>query len=689
MRKLTDKDVELLRVAVKRFDEAVDHDRDNRQQAEDDLRFLTVTGDGHWPREVRQQRERDLKPCLTINRLPQYLRQVTGDIRRVNPAIKIVPGDSEASEEMADLKNGLIRQIEAACGATSIYEAAAESAAACGMGAWRVLTKYADDDTFDQEIYLESIPNPFSVHWDPLAKDPTRKDARYCFVVQVMDKEDFEAEYPGATAEDWETTEIDNISWMTGERVTVAEYWWKQPITRKLAMIGGKVIDVTDETIPPLTRAAIKRGEIETRTVETHKVMWAKMTANTVLEGPEEWMGKHIPVVAVMGEELHVGEEVVRTSVIRYAKEPQQLYNYWRSAQAEVIALQPRAPYIITAKQIEGWQDMWQKANQSNQPVLVYNPDDKAPPPQRQSPPVASPAMMQEIMAAVDDLKATTGIFDASMGNAGNETSGRAIQARQVQGDTANSIYIDNLAKAIEQTGRIILDLMPKVYDTERVIRVLGENGQEATQTVNKTIVLNGQTIEVNSMLAGKYDVRVSTGPAYATLRQEAAEGMLSFVQAFPAAAPVVGDLIAKSMDWPNAEEFAERLKALVPPEANVKKPEDMSSEEQQAAQQAQAMQQQMKDMQDLMMQLQARLTAAEIAVKEADAAKKQAEAEQTRVETQTGAYTAQLDSALRVQEAGMRRETTAADLDQKRAQTWRTQNEPFKAPPEAAERRP
>lgn len=690
---------DILAKAVKRYEEAVDADRDNREHAIDDLRFLTVTGDGHWPEEVRRQREDEGKPCITINRLPQYLRQVTGDIRRVNPAIKIVPADGEASTEMAEIKGGMIRQIEAASSAASIYEGAAESAAGCGMGAFRVLTRYCDDDTFDQEIYLEGVRNVFSVHWDPLAKDPTRKDARYCFITDEMDLEAFEEEYPEANPDSWKGEGTTFTHWQVNDRVTVAEYWWKEPTTERIVQLpDGRILTGEDVKLVPKGTPGVRE-----RKVETNRVMWAKMTAGEVLEGPQEWPGKHLPIVAVMGEELHVGEEIIRTSVVRYAKEPQQLYNYWRSAQAEVIALQPKAPYLVTAMQIEGLEAIWRRANQANLPYLPYNPDPSAPPPQRSTPPVASQAMMQEIAMAVDDLKATTGIYDAGLGATGNETSGVAIKQRQIEGDISTSIYVDNLAQSIEQAGRVILDLMPNIYDNERVVRVLGEDGAERMERINAIIGTPAGPMAVNSIFEGKYDVNVSTGPAYSTLRQEAAEGMLAFVQAFPQAAPAISDLIAKNSDWPGAEQIAKRLKRLsemTMPGLIEEDEKDLTPEEMRQRQQAQAQQSQMAQMQQQMaqqaQQLQELMARAEVSereasarLKDADAAKKQAETLEIQatlgMKSDAQAFDQSVKAAdmqLRAQDAQVGQAKAAADIAQKQAQTWRAANEPFRSPP-------
>lgn len=639
--------------ALKRYDGAVVKDLDNREDALDDLRFLANRS---WPEETRREREADGKPCLSINRLSRFVRQVTGDIRRTNPGIKVVPADGDASEEMAEIKGGLIRQIEAASGAEGVYEGAAESAASCGMGNFRVLTEYAADEGDEQEIRLELLPNPFAVYWDPLSKDPTRRDARFCFVTEVMDLEDFEEQFPDAKTEGFdESGGIDVVKhWFHGERITVAEYFWK-----------------------------------ETAKGRAPKVMWAKMTGCEIIDGPREWPGRHIPVVAVTGEELHLGDEVVRSSVIRYAKDSQVAYNFMRSAQVETIGLQPKAPFLLTSKQVQTHEAMWARANVASVPYLVYNPDPAAPPPERSQPPLASTALAEEIRVADEEMKATTGIYDASLGARSNEQSGVAIRARQMEGDVSTSIYVDNLKKAIEQTGRIILDLMPKIYDTQRVIRILGKEGEEKLVAINAVVQTMGGPMELNSMLAGTYDVRVTTGPSYTTMRQESADGMLQLAQTLgPQAALAFSDLLVKNLDWPGAEQIAERLAKLVPPGVAEKSPQEMSPQEQQAFAAQQQMQQQMQAMQQAMQQLQIRMAAAEAADKEAAAALKQAdvaktvaETAQIRAETGMSIEDRQVDRVLRVDAHNQGAARTAAEVENRQAATWRARNEPFRVP--------
>jgi hypothetical protein len=615
---------DIIAIARKRMDEAAASDIDNRDRAQDDLRYLI--GD-QWPEEARTEREGEGKPCLTINRLPQFVRQVTGQIRQMNPAIRVVPSDNVATEDVAEIFAGLIKQIEYKSDAQTIYEGGAESAAACSIGHWRVRADYMDGMTFDQECLIERIHNPFSVFWDPLAKHPTRRDARYCFITEDVAKEDFREQYPGADLSDVTSeNQMDAIrQWITAETVTVAEYFWVEHKEQEIGQLrDGTVVEKIIEGMDIVRR----------RKVRMPQVKWAKITFNEVLEGPTDVPCSYIPVVAVTGEEWHLGEELYRSSVIRFAKDPQQLYNFARSTQAEVMTLQPKAPYMVTTKQINGLETFWNEANTRNRPYLPYHPDPQSPPPMRVAPPVASQAVAMEVQMSAEDMKGTTGIYDASLGATSNEKSGVAIRERKMEAQTNTSVYADNMVKAITQTGKILVSMIPKVYDTQRVIRILGEDDQEKQVLINSLMVANGQYVPVNDLTMGSYDVRISVGPSYETKRQEASEGMMAFLQAVPQAAPMVADLIAKMQDWPESDRVAERLRKALPPglaeEEEQQSPEAMQAAQMAQQQQAQAMQQQQAAMQMEMAKAEAEIRKAQAEAKEAeaDAIKAQVEAQ-------------------------------------------------------------
>jgi hypothetical protein len=448
--------------------------------------------------------------------------------------------------------------------ADTAYIQAAEHSIACGMGHFRVSTQYLSEDAWEQEIRIEAIANPFAVVWDPAASKLTREDARYCFVLARVDREAFREMFPDAGLASMDRPHVvDWEDWVNRESVLVAEYWVKKPVTRVLArMPDGAVLDMTDA--PPEVIAQATAEGAQLRRSEGHKVCSYLISAGEVLAGPFDWPGRYIPIIPVLGSEIQIGERVVRHGMVRFAKDPQRSYNYHTSADVEFAALQPKAPFLATVEQIKGLEEEWSRANQDNHSVLVYNPDPQAGgPPQRVQPPVPSAAMGALAARAAEDMKGVTGIYDAALGARSNETSGKAILARQREGDVGSFHYIDNLSKAIAHCGRILVDIIPKIYDSERVVRVLGEDGDIEIVQIN--VALPDGTLR-NDLAAGRYDVTVRSGPSFSSRRDEAAQAMLEFMRVYPPAAGAIGDLVADAMDWPGAKEIAARLKAMMPP---------------------------------------------------------------------------------------------------------------------------
>ena len=616
-----DKADAIIRMARARMDEAYSAEQPHRERAEDDLR--NVIGD-QWPDEERNEREADGRPCLTINILAQNVRQVTGQIRSLNPAIKVTAADSAANKDTAEVIEGMIRHIENKSDASSVYEAATESAAASSIGYWRIRADYAEGDTFDQELKIERVFNPFSVFLDPFAKDPTRKDARYGFVVAEVPKEEFKEQYPDAQVSAITSDhKLPNFEqWMTSDSVTVAEYFWIEEKEHEIALLpSGQVI-----------RGPFPKGvELKRkRMVKDPQVMWAKITGSDVLEGPMEFPCRYIPIVAVTGEEWHLGEETYRSSVIRFAKDPQRMFNYAASTDAEVTAAQPKAPFMVSTKQIANLEDIWAEMGTKNRPYLVYNSDpDAGGMPSRMQPPVASQALQLQMQMAAENIKRTTGIYDASLGARSNETSGRAILARKEESQNATSIYADNMVKAITHTGCILVDMIPRIYDTQRMVRILGEDGQEKMETINQMVITAEGPATYNDMTVGRYDVNVSVGPSYSAKREETQQGLQSLLQAVPGAAQLIGDLYVSTMEWEHADRAAERLRKMLPPGVAEESDEEMTPE------QMQAKQMQMQQAQ-IEAQMQQEAQAIAKAKAEAEAAEAQGKARKANAEADT-----------------------------------------------------
>jgi len=634
---MTDKNDAIIEAARARFKEARDVEQVHIDRGVSDLIF--ANGEGQWPEEERRQRDLEGKPTLTFNRFPQFIRKVTGQIRNMNPAIKVSPADDSGTEDVAEVYEGLIREIEYRCDGTSIYEAAAESAAQCGIGHFRIRSEYCDEYSFNQHILLERIFNPFAVFYDPRAKEPTRSDAEFAFVIEEIGKERFKDEYPKAAIADFTQDHLSQhqMYWTKADNVVVAEYMWREYDEMEIAITPDGY--VMKGPFPAGMEFSRKR------TVKKPRVMWVKMTATEILEGPTRIPGKFIPVIAVTGEEIHIGEEVYRSGVVRFAKDAQISYNVMRTTAIETILLQPRAPYLVTAKQVQGVEAMWGKANTANRPYLVYNPDERAARPQRESPPLASQGLMQEAQIAVEDMKATIGIYDASLGARSNETSGIAIQSRQREAEVATSVYSDNMVKAVAHAGRVIVAMIPEIYDAERIVRVLNADDKEKMIAINTVVQSEEGPVTQNDMQSGAYSVRVSVGPTFASKRAEASDGMMSFLQAIPTAAPIIGDLVAGAQDWPDSDRIAARLKKAIPAqlleddEQDEEQDPQVMQQKMMAQQQAAQEQQQQAQMAQMMQESEVRKAVAEAEKATADAKRAQADARKADTDAQLSAF--------------------------------------------------
>jgi len=547
----------VIETAKKRFKLCEDAWSENMDAALDDIRFARL-GE-QWPENVKYQREQESRPCLTINRLPSFIRQVVNDARQNSPSIKVHPVDDNSDPETAEVINGLIRSIEANSNAEVAYDTALESAVTCGVGYFRIGVDYTADDVFDLDICIERIANPLSVYPDPHSVEVDASDWTYCFVIEELSKDEFKATYPNAEITDWEADMEDG--WITEDTVRVAEYWERtEEDTEILLLNDGTVIhkDQFEKNIELFSERQI----VKSRKTKTHKVVQRIMTGLEVLE-KTEWPGRYIPIIPCYGDEIVVENKRYFQSLTRQAKDPQRNLNYWRTAATERVALSTKAPWIGPVGAFDTDIRKWETANTETHPFIEY---DGPQPPQQTPPSMMDAGAIQEAINASDDLKSIIGLYDASLGARSNETSGKAILARQREGDTSTFHFIDNLSRAIRYAERVILDLIPHVYSEPRVIRVLGQDDSQDDVRINQEFE-SGGVVRMHDLTAGKYDLVVKAGPSFTTKREEAANQMIELLRSFPQAAPYVGDLLAQNLDWPGAEEIAKRLKVLLPPE--------------------------------------------------------------------------------------------------------------------------
>lgn len=648
------KDDSVLSVMRSRMTMAISALSGTRDSELDDLRFYAGSPDNQWqwPNDVLQTRGSSqgpvvsARPCLTINKLPQHVKQITNEQRMNRPTIKVLPVDDKSDIEMADVFNGVIRHIEYTSDADVAYDTACENQVTHGEGYLRILTEYCDDTSFDQEIKIGRIRNSFSVYMDPMIQDPAGADARWCFITEDMTKDEYERAYPKAspistlTARGIGDSSINQ--WISETTVRVAEYFYIECEKATLNLYPGNQTALTGTPEDSLLRAMFGKP-LRSRQSDRERVKWCKTNGYEILE-ESEWAGSFIPVVRVVGNEFEVDGQLYVSGLVRNAKDAQRMYNYWCSQEAEMLALAPKAPFIGYGGQFEGYEQQWKTANTQNWPYLEVNPDVTdgqgavLPLPQRAQPPMASSGLLQAKAGASEDIKSTTGQYNASLGMTSNERSGKAILARQRESDVGTYHYADNLARAVRHIGRQLVDLIPKIYDTARVARILGEDGEPSTVKMNpdqeepvKKIMGPGGVVvdKIYNPRVGKYDVRVITGPGYATKRQEALESMAQLLQGNPQLWQVAGDLFVKNMDWPGAQDLAKRLQKMLDPKV-------MADEDNPALvaanQQMEAMNAEMQQMFKMLQNVQQSMEAKEMHIKQFEAEIKAYQAETQRI---------------------------------------------------------
>lgn len=690
----TESDDDILKEARERYQACETAESDNRTAALDDLLFLSG-GLNQWNPADAAVRTAERRPCLTINNLPTFLHQVTNQQRMNKPAVKVHPVDDNADVETAEVMQGLIRHIEYSSNAGVAYDTAVNSAAAVGFGWFRLCTEYEDDKSFDQKIMFKRIRNALSVHIDPLSQDPDGSDMKFAFIDSLESREEFKRQYPDADANNTDLIGQDTYrGWFTDKTVLVCEYYRIKETPDTLCELpdGAKV-----------WKSEVPKGVKPRRERKSYRcaVEWFKLTGSDVLERTEIKC-KWIPVFPVYGDEIDIEGRVVRSGVIRNAKDPFKMYNYWITCATEEVALRPKSPFIMGEGQDEGHPE-WNFANQRSYSKLVYKPTTVdgllVPAPQRQPMADVPSGMLAMAMHASDNKKATTGLFDSSLGARGAATSGVQERALQQQGDVANFHYTDNLNTTVGHVGRCLLSMIPHYYDGARTIRILGEDDTADQVKVNQPVEeKNAKTRAIETvtydLTAGQYDMTVAAGPSYSTKRQEAAEFLTNAMQAAkdPAASAVITYLAFQNQDLAGAQEATKMLKKLLPaglvdpddddPEPMVQTPQGPMPASQVGKlieQMGVALQNADRQLEQAGLEKQA-IQAGELGVKQKDAATKAYEAETKRVQAEDQAAIDAREAEAKAIQAEADRLAALADLE--RAQAEKIAAETGRTPP-------
>ena len=565
-----------------------DADSTNRAEALMDVKF--AAGD-QWPVEIQNSRNLESRPCLTINKIDAYIRQVTNQQRMQRPRIKVHPVNNLADYKIAQVIEGITRHIEVNSNADTAYDTAFDYAVRMGWGYWRVNTRYVSENSFDQEIYIDTIDNPFTVYFDPNSILPDGSDAERCLITTVMDKKIFRENYPGADDGanfQQRSTGDDTASWITKEDIRVAEYFWIERERAKLYLLSDGTSGFADSDNFFARVEASGLTVIDERDSFRKAVKWMKCTAMEVLE-EKTWAGKYIPVVPCYGAQVIIDDKRKKYGLVRFAKDPQRMYNFWRTSMTESVALAPKAKWLLAEGQDEGHENEWAMANIKSTPVLRYKQKDiegqPAPAPTRLQPEPPPTGIMEAAGAISADLQMVLGVLDPNQLPSGN-ISGKALAGQQNQVDLSNFHFYDNMTRSIRQTGKIILDLIPKIYDTQRVMRIIGSDGQPDMTTINEQSEI-GEVL--NDVTVGEYDVVMDTGPGFQTKRQQAVESMMPLLTGNAELFNIAGDLVFRNMDFPGADVIADRLAAMNPL-ANIDEKSDVPPEIQMRLAQSQQM---------------------------------------------------------------------------------------------------
>jgi len=598
-------------LARQRFQLAKDALDRSRIQSVEDTRFVMGDSDNgwQWPEQVRLLREGSQRVVLTVNVTAQHCNQIINQIRQNRPSAKVLPVDSGADVKTAELLGGLLRQIQSHSRADDAHDIAAEHAIYGGEGYWRVLTEYESPKSFKQRIRIAAITDPTMVYVDPHTQAPDKSDAEWGFVVEDITKEQCKRDHPDIDPTSW--VQDGQSGWVTTDTIRRAEYFWCEYVKDEaLLLIDGQEILRSDLQGQELPDGAI----VDKRVTFRKQWWWAKLLGGeTEPLDKKEWPGSYLPIISCIGKEINVKGQIVRKGIVRDLKDPARMVNYSYSAAVESVALQNDVPYIAAAESIKGYETEWGQANRTTAaylPFNAYDDDDRQlPPPARQQPAIMPSAQVQMLELSVEQMRAASGQQNANFGIRSDAQSGIGIQRLKQQGEVATFHFPDNLSRALRYEARVILDLVPKIYDTKRVIRVLGLDGDVDVATLDpeqqqaymeKMNALAKDAEKIFNPNVGEYDVVIDTGPSYATQRQEAFQAMTELASQRPELLQIAGDIIMRAADFPMAQELAERLKKTIPPQLL----EDEGKNQQippQVQAQLEQMQQQMEQMKQML----------------------------------------------------------------------------------------
>ena len=564
---------DILEEARDRFERISQDDKDNHDSQRTDTLFVYSPGQ-QWPDTVRRERTQNKEICLEFNQLKQFVAQVVNDQRQNRPGIRIHPAGGAASKEVAEILQGMIRGIEYDSKADAAYDNGFQQSVVGGRGWWRVISKYVDDKTFDQKLVIEPILDSNTVYADTNYQQPDGSDRMFVFVTEAIHKDEFARRYPDAEPISFETI---GAYWAPmQDYIVIADYYRRICTKRKMVRMSDGAQGWKDEMPNPPEGVTVLRE----RECDCWSVEWFTIAGGQQVLEEYDWPGTIIPVIGTVGDDMMLDGKRIYQGLTRHARDAQSMLNFGMTQQAIRLSLTPRTPWILTAEQVKGYENFWKEANVKNYSYLPYNAfmsDGQTPaglqPPQRNEPSVPDAGYINWCQTMVQMIKSTIGMYEQSLGQKGQEISGKAINERKQQGNNATFNYVDNLSRAIALTGLVILECIPPFYDTPRIVHIVGLDETRRQVTINQQApdLVSGalKAIEesnISGVKSADYAVTSQAGPGYATKRQETASMLSDLVSAYPPIMQIAGDLVVRAQDIPDADVIADRLKIMLPP---------------------------------------------------------------------------------------------------------------------------
>lgn len=591
----SDSTEEFLRLAMERFKICKDASSAQRMEAQIDTEFAAGR---QWDDSIAQQRKAQNRPCNTINRIDGFLAHAVNSFRQTRPEIKVIAAADGADEDLAEVEEGLIRHIQVNSAADVAYDEVFKQMCTGGLSWLRVVDDWASPESMDQELFIRGVKNPFSVYYDPYCQQPDWSDGRFAFVVDDMTRSEFKNHYPKAQAaglSNFSSIGDDQKDWFPEGKIRTAEYFHVEMEDDILCELENKTTRLWSKL--PQSLYFLKKNELGDLSLYMHlvdddeidpageyvgrarkckipEVYWAKITAVDILQ-ERKWKGRYIPLIPVLGNQIEIDGSTLMAGMVRYAREPQRMFNYMYTCFIETVALAPRNAYIAEVGQIPSGaiRNMWEEYNTNPQVFLLYKGmlDERGnalPPPQRQAADLPIAALVQGLQMSDNNLKSIFRIYDASLGQRGPQESGLAINARKMESDTGIYNWGDNFNRSLRYLGVVLEDLLPAYYNTEgREFQLILDDDTKKKVVMNQAPSAdNKQDKQFDLERGGNYRIAISTGPSAQTKRQESLQGMIDFFKLMPGVAATCADILVEEADFPGKNKLSARLKKALPP---------------------------------------------------------------------------------------------------------------------------